>query len=75
MSIEHDVSIFYAYINKWFTGRIMSSEELEIAKQAFKAKEIDYVDLILALEEGVGLEELCDNLEEIVTEYEEQGEE
>lgn len=70
MSVEKEVTIFYAHINKWYTGRIMSSKELEIASQAFEANNIDYVNIILDLEEGILLHDIFNNLEAIVTDYE-----
>ena len=70
MSVEKEVTIFYANLNKWYTGRIMSSKELEIASQAFEANNIDYVDIILDLEGGVSLPDVFNNLEAIVTDYE-----
>ena len=70
MSVEKEVTIFYAHLNKWYTGRIMSSKELEIASQAFEANNLDYVDIILDLEGGVSLPDVFNNLEAIVTDYE-----
>lgn len=70
MSVEKEVTIFYDHLNKWYTGRIMSSKELEIASQAFEANNLDYVDIILDLEGGVSLPDVFNNLEAIVTDYE-----
>ena len=70
MSVEKEVTIFYAHLNKWYTGRIMSCEELEIATQAFEANNIDYVNIILDLESGILLQDIFNNLEAIVTDYE-----
>lgn len=70
ISVEKEVTIFYAHLNKWYTGRIMSSKELEIVTQAFEANNLDYVNIILDLEEGVSLPDVFNNLEAIVTDYE-----
>ena len=70
MSVEKEVTIFYAHLNKWYTGRIMSSKELEIVTQAFKSNNIDYVNIILDLEKGILLQDIFNNLEAIVTDYE-----
>ena len=70
MSVEKEVTIFYAHLNKWYRGRIMSSKELEIVTQAFEANNIDYVNIILDLEGGILLQDIFNNLEAIVTDYE-----
>ena len=70
MTVEKEVTIFYAHLNKWYTGRIMSSKELEIVTQAFKSNNIDYVNIILDLEKGILLQDIFNNLEAIVTDYE-----
>lgn len=66
MSVEKEVTIFYAHLNKWYTGRIMSSKELELATQAFEANNIDYVDIILDLEEGILLQDIFNKLDELI---------
>ena len=70
MSVEKEVTIFYAHLNKWYTGRIMSSKELEIVTQAFEANNIDYFDIKLKLEKWIILQDIFNNLEAIVTDYE-----
>ena len=70
MSVEKEVTILYAHLNKWYTGRIMSSKELEIVTQAFEANNIDYVNIILDLESGILLQDIFNNLEAIVLDYE-----
>ena len=70
MSVEKEVTIFYAHLKKWYTGRIMSSKDLEIVTQAFEANNIDYVNIILDLETAILLQDIFNNLEAIVTAYE-----
>lgn len=70
MSVDKEVTILYAHLNKWYTGRIMSIKDLEIATQAFDANNIDYVDVILDLEAGILLYDVFNNLKGIITDYE-----
>lgn len=70
MSVYKEVTIFYAHLKKWYTGRIMSIKDLELATQAFDVNNIDYVDVILDLEGGVSLHDVFNNLECIITDYE-----
>lgn len=70
MSVYKEVTIFYAHLNKWYSGRIMSIKDLELATQAFDVNNIDYVDVILDLERGVSLHDVFNNLECLVTDYE-----
>lgn len=75
LTADEEIVILYSRLNRWYTGRIMSIKDLKIAKQAFLESEIDYVDVILDLEAGNRLNDIFDNLEVIINEYEKNNKE
>ena len=70
MSKDKEVTILYAHLNRWYTGRVMSIKKLEIASQAFYTHDIDCNDIISDLEAGISLYDVFINLDCIVTDYE-----
>lgn len=75
LTADEEIVILYSRLNRWYTGCIMSIKDLKIAKQAFLESEIDYVDVILDLEAGNRLNDIFDNLEVIINEYEKNNKE
>lgn len=75
ITADEEIVILYSGLNRWYTGRTMSKDDLKIAKQAFLESKIDYVYVILDLEAGNRLNDIFDRLEVVINEYEKNNKE